>query len=91
MVSLGDEVKDKVSGFRGVAIARHIYLQGCNRISVQPKTDKEGKLPEAVTFDEPLLEVTKAAKVKGQEPEAPRGGPEKHTDKGKIAENRRNP
>lgn len=63
MINLGDEVKDKVSGFRGVAVARHEYLQGCLRISVQPPIDKDGKLPDALAFDEPQLVVVKTARV----------------------------
>lgn len=57
MISLGDEVRDKITGFAGIAICRHIYLNGCDRYSVQPKIDKEGKLPEHQTFDAIQLEV----------------------------------
>lgn len=76
MIDLGDEVQDVVTGFVGVAVARHDYLNGCSRFSVQPKVGKDGKVPEAVTFDEPQLKVTKAKKV----PLGSRitGGPEKY-------------
>jgi len=56
-VTLGDKVQDTISGFKGIAVAKHIYQQGCHRITVQPSVDKTGKLPESVTFDEPQLEV----------------------------------
>lgn len=72
-IALGDEVKDKISGFRGIAVARYSYLHGCERISVQPKIDKQGKLPESRTFDEPQLMIIKnnlAKRGKGD-----RGGP----------------
>ena len=77
MVELGTEVMDEVSGFIGVAIAKHTYLNGCCRVTVQPKIDKEGKLPEEKTFDEPQLKVVSKKKIKGQNDT---GGPEKYSD-----------
>ena len=84
MINLGDEVKDTITGYRGIAIARHTYLQGCDRISIQPPIDKEGKMPESLTFDEPQLEVVKAAKIKRTAPKKDPGGPEKYTDQGRL-------
>jgi len=43
MIELGLEVRDVVSGFNGVAVAKHSYLNGCYRVTVQPKIDKEEK------------------------------------------------
>lgn len=63
MVQLGDEVRDAVSGFLGVAISRTEYLNGCARISVQPPVGRDGKLPEYQTFDEPQLKIIKVRKV----------------------------
>lgn len=75
-VTLGDKVKDTVTGFTGIAVARHTYLTGCSRVSVQPPVDKDGKCPEEHTFDEPMLEVVVVEKI----PEGPRntGGPDKY-------------
>ncbi len=56
-VTLGNTVQDRVSGFMGIAVARHSYLQGCDRVSVQPPVDEENKLPDLKVFDEPDLEV----------------------------------
>ena len=50
-INLGDVVKDAVSGFRGIAVSRTIYLKGSERVTVQPMVNGEGKLPEAETFD----------------------------------------
>lgn len=59
-VNLGDKVKDTVTGFKGVAIGRTIWLHGCARITVQPEgLTKEGKLFDTQAFDEPQLEVIK--------------------------------
>jgi hypothetical protein len=62
-VELGSEVKDLVTGFQGVAVARTQFLNGCYRITIQPPLDKEGKVPESETFDEPQLKLLKAGKV----------------------------
>lgn len=62
MIPLGSEVKDKVTGFRGVAIGRTEWLTGCATIIVKPKVDKDGKVPESQTVDEPLLDVLKSPK-----------------------------
>jgi len=85
-VELGDKVKDSVSGFEGVAVARHTYLQGCNRISVQPVIDKEGKLLESQAFDEPQLIVLKQKKIKVKKETKKNkpGGPMPYKDKGKA-------
>ncbi len=80
MIKLGDEVKDMVSGFQGIAVARYQYLQGCNRIGVQPPVDRDGKLPEMATFDEPQMEVIEKEKVVTGvfEHDVVVGGPEKY-------------
>ena len=62
MIELGSKVRDRISGFEGVAVARTVWRQGCARITVQPKVDKDGKLPETASFDEPELEVLNAPK-----------------------------
>lgn len=64
MINLGDKVKDKVTGFKGIAIARTEWLNGCSRITVQPDRLDGGKVPDSQTFDEPQLTVLKAGQVK---------------------------
>ena len=63
MINLGDKVKDTISGFIGIAIAKHSYLYGCTRISVQPPV-KEGKLAESEAFDEPQLFIISKTVIK---------------------------
>lgn len=63
MVNLGDEVKDTVSGFKGIAIGVTQFLNGCRRIGLQPPVAKDGQMKPAEWFDEPQLEVIKAGKV----------------------------
>jgi hypothetical protein len=59
MIELGSKVKDMVSGFTGIAVARYEFMYGCTRYSVQPlaTAKKPGKLEKSETFDEPQLEV----------------------------------
>jgi len=55
-VKLGDEVKDRVTGFRGIALARVVYLYGCQRILIAPPAKKNQKVdPE--WFDEDGVEI----------------------------------
>lgn len=63
MINLGDEAKDAVTGFTGVAVSRTDYLNGCTRVCLQPPIGDDGKLPQYETFDEPQLEVLTAQKV----------------------------
>ncbi len=80
MIRLGDEVRDKISGFQGIAVARHNYIEGCNRISIQPPVDKDGKLPDSITVDEPCLEIITVQKISKRQESAATGGPEKWAD-----------
>lgn len=77
MVTLGMKVKDMVTGFTGIAVSSHFYLNGCTRVTVQPEIDKDGKLPGTATFDEPQLVTVGTKKIKG---ENTTGGPEKYSD-----------
>lgn len=62
-VNLGDECEDTVTGFNGVAVAITQWLNGCVRVTLQPRMAKDGKVPESITFDAPQLKVLKAKKV----------------------------
>lgn len=54
---LGALVKDTVSGFKGIASARHEYLNGCIRYSVTAQELKEGKVIEENFDTEQLVRV----------------------------------
>jgi len=77
-VKLGDSVKDIVSGFMGVIVSQHDYLNGCTRFTIQPRVDKDGKLPETQTFDFPQLELVKFEVAKKDD--GMTGGPSKYED-----------
>ena len=66
MITLGDKVKDPVTGIAGEAYCRLTYRQGCDRIGIQGPTlrvkGKHPDVPELYYVDEPQLEVTTKAK-----------------------------
>lgn len=64
MIELGDEVKHKHTGVRGIAVSRTTYISGCDRIAIQPKVKKDGTLPDPCSVDEPEIEIIKRKKVK---------------------------
>lgn len=57
MVKLGSTVKDMISGFEGIVIARSEWLYGCNRLIVESKRLKDGKPTEGQWFDEQRIET----------------------------------
>lgn len=61
MVNVGDSVKDTITGLAGIAVCRAVWLYGCVRVGVQPRTAKEGKVPDIVYIDEPQLRLVKRA------------------------------
>ena len=81
-VQLGDEVKDTITGYNGIAVCKHTYLQGCDRITVQPKVSKTDPVPAEASFDEPQLIVTKAKAVVGNG-DTTKGGPARYMPKPK--------
>lgn len=58
MITLGNKVRDRVTGFEGIATSRLEYLNGCVQYGVTPKVE-EGKStrPNAEWIDHGQLEV----------------------------------
>ena len=82
-VNLGDEVKDTITGFDGVAVCRDEWLNGCVRIGVQTRELKDGKPISIQWFDESQLEIIaqSASKAKVEQPrEGPRPIPQTLAD-----------
>jgi hypothetical protein len=69
-VVLGSVVEDKMTGFKGTATGRFIFLNGCVRVEVTPKALKDGRPIEPAVFDEQRL----TGKQTGL-PGGPRPGP----------------
>ena len=56
-IKLGMEVKDKISGLKGIATSITEFIYGCRRIGVSPQELKDGKPMEESVIDEPQLEI----------------------------------
>ena len=70
MVELGDRVKDKITGLKGIAVGITNYLYGCKRVAVQPETEKDGKPADTFFVDEPQLEIMKKGAIPGRTTQA---------------------
>ena len=55
--SNGDEVKEKISGFKGVITGTCFYLTGCNQYLVTAKPKDEFSEPTALWYDEGRLHL----------------------------------
>ena len=57
-IQLGDEVRCRITGFTGIAVARTDWIFGCVRFGVQPQAMKEdgSGIHEAQWHDEASLE-----------------------------------
>lgn len=54
---LGDSLKDKITSFKGVVVARSQWLNQCNTYSLQSETMHDGAPIERQHFDEPQLKL----------------------------------
>ena len=75
MIKLGSKVKDKITGFTGVAVQRIEYLYGCVRYGVEGKVGKDGKAPFEYFDTQRLERIGKAVEPVVQET----GGDFNHT------------
>jgi hypothetical protein len=57
MINLGHTYRDKITGFRGVAVGVVQYLSGCNQALLAPKCGDDGSLRESQWFDLQRLEL----------------------------------
>lgn len=92
IVKLGDLVRDVVTGYEGIATARCTFLQGCDRICIQPEKDKDGKHIDGRYFDEPDVVIVEAGAYQNRLEKSKEkrngivkksGGPDKYIDQGK--------
>ena len=60
MITLGSVVRDSITGFSGIAVARTEWLYGCSRIGVEPAELRDGKPIETQWFDEQRVVVVEA-------------------------------
>lgn len=76
-INLGDEVRDRVTGYKGIVVCVAEWLNGCRRLLVQAEGLQESGQPiEAVYVDEPQLElVERGAFTPRPAEQLPTGGP----------------
>lgn len=67
MIELGDKVKDIITGFEGIVVAKTEWLNGCVRCNIQPQKLKDGKMLDTETIDEQQLRIVKKANRKLKE------------------------
>ena len=60
-IKLGDEYRDTITGFAGIAVATHHYLHGCTRVTLQTLAGDDIK---EFNFDAPALIATKKPEEK---------------------------
>lgn len=63
-IKLGSQVQCRYSGFKGTVVSITEWLHGSIIVQVMPKVDKEGKLPNAETFNIGSLDLTQEKTMK---------------------------
>ena len=56
-IKLGQKVKDKVTGFTGIAVAKCKFLNGCVQFHISPPVDKDGNERKDQWIDAAQLEI----------------------------------
>ena len=72
--SNGDEVTEKITGFKGTITGTCFYLTGCNQYLVVAKTKDEFSEAKSVWYDEGRLELKEAKKITEKDVEAEANG-----------------
>lgn len=76
-IKLGQEVKDRVTGYQGIIVSVTDFLNGCRRMAIQRKYDpkKDEKTTEPEMFDEPDLILVGNGILPEPEPKPERRAP----------------
>lgn len=67
MFKFGCEVKDKITGFKGIVTGKCSYITGCEQYLVQPKGKKTDVKPKADWFDVARLVLSSKKVIKIKE------------------------
>lgn len=73
--TLGNTLRDTVTGFTGTATARIQYINGCIQYCIIPKVDKDGKYVDGIYIDVQRLEKVDDG-VADSVQSKPAGGPD---------------
>lgn len=55
MIELGQKAKDKITGFEGIVVSKHTYIDACSQYGLQPESKDSSTLPDIKYFDEGRL------------------------------------
>jgi len=55
-IKLGNQVRCKITGFKGTAVAKTEFLNGCIQYTLVGKVGKDNKVPEEMMMDIESLE-----------------------------------
>ncbi len=66
---MGCTVETKTTGLRGIIVSRSECLYGCNRYFIQPKADKDMKIPDGWWVDEDDIKILKTKRLEGNQKE----------------------
>lgn len=69
-IQLGDQARDRISGFEGIVVAITDWLAGCRRITIEPPLLHDGKPIGSQTFDAALVELIQPDAIVLFRPEA---------------------
>lgn len=61
-ITLGTKYRDKVHGIEGVAVSKHVYLTGCDRVVLE--WVKDGEIKDASFDATQLIEVAQEKPVR---------------------------
>jgi hypothetical protein len=66
-IELGDKVRDRISGFTGIAVGRTDWMYGCSRVVIAPQELHNGSLVDSQAFDIQQLELLEKKVIKREE------------------------
>ena len=80
MFKLGQRLRDKVTGYQGIATIESKHLNGCIRYCLEAPATDGGKVPKEQWVDDQQLElVDQGILDQAKKPVAAVGGPPRHT------------
>ena len=84
MIQLGQEARDKITGFKGTLIGRSQYITGCDQYAITPKVNAAGETKDSQWFDEGRIEIIGRG-ILPEEVKAERNGaPNRDAPKGRL-------
>lgn len=82
-IKLGQEARDKITGFKGILIGRADYLFGCSQYAITPKANEAGETKDTQWFDEGRIEIIGPGITPEEVRAEVNGGPNRDAPKGR--------